>query len=525
MTGGGARQFADAETRPMPASRLWPLALLLLGLALFATNPAFTLVDDEVNVFVFATEAAAPFLHSYWIGEAPHPHPPLYDLILHGWLRVTKGDLRLLRVPSILFYVLGLWFLALAAAKLAGPESLGSTLLVGLFWPYGFHFGRLAVWYSCSFFLVAWVTYAYLQLLDRPTWARWARWTVAALALVYSNYFGWAILACLGFDFFLERRKDFFRHWRAVAATLFLLAMAYLPLWRSLAGIASSRVSLPRSSADTLYAGFAGYVLFVSESVAPWFWWLSVPALVGITSCLAIVALREGAGARRFFLYFLFLFGAMTLLGILTTKRVMLIAPWLLLPLGAAPVALEAKSIRRLLLGSLALVFAIGWFGIFARRYYAAPRFFEPWPVVAREAARSVEQGALVIGNHPVFFFYLTAALENPAAAASPRMTGVLTYSASHPSVFQPQQWEEAGQPLRTHVLLVQGVPFLPTTGRMEKAATWIGERCQLEELRRSLADPGSGWKQRFLPQLGQSPWRIEVRTYSCPNHTTTPGR
>jgi hypothetical protein len=496
----------------------WPFALLLLGLVMFLTNPSFTLIDDEVQILAVATQPVAQLVHEYWIGEAPHPHPPLFDILLHGWLWVTGGDLRLLRVPSILFYLAGLWILGLAAAQLAGSSALRNVLLLGLFWPYGFHFGRLAVWYSFCFFLVALLMHLYLRFVEKPSIQQWALVCGVALALVYSNYFGWLILACLVFDFVLERREDAIKNWRPIAGTLLLLIAAYFPLWHALALQARASASASHPVVSTgAFAGFTGYVLFVSESVAPWFWWFSVPAMLAIAYCLGVVALRGRGPSRKFLFYFLVLFAAMAALGVLTTKRAMLVSPWLLLPLALSLSWMEPRSLRRVLALSIAIVFAIGWYGTITRRYYAAPRFIEPWAAIGETAARSVQQGALVIGNNPSFFFYLTSAIQNPLPGSPPRLRGILTYSLVHQWVFQPSQWIEAGRPLRQNILLVQGVPFRPGTGDMEEVQGWLGERCQLTELQRSLADPGYLWKQRFLPELGQSAWRIEVRRYACP--------
>jgi len=505
----------------------WVAALLFLGLVLFVTNPWFTVIDDEVNTFVPASEPAAQLIHAYWVGESSHQHPPLFDFILLGWLRLTAGDLRLLRLPSILFYLPGLWLLALAARRLAGPSGMQNLLLIGLLWPYGFHFGRLAIWYSFCFFLVTLVTHTYLRLLERPTLTRWVLLTLTALALVYSNYLGWLMLACLALDLWVEQREIALKHWRRIAGTFLLLLLAYFPLWRSVVHEVRFGPELPHSLVSTVfYAGLAGYVLFVSESMAPWFWWVSVPAFLAIAVSLGVVVLRGTSRARRFLFYFFVMFAAMVVLGILTTKRPMLMAPWLLLPLSMTLATLASKALRRSLFVSLALVFGIGWFGIVSRQYYAAPRFLEPWPQAGQEAARRLERGAIVIGNHPSFFFYLTSALQNPVSTSAPRLSGVLDYTIFHPLVYAPGEWVEAGRPLRPVVVLAQGVPFLPGTGEMEKVQSWLSERCQLTESRRDLADPGYGWKQRYRPDLGQSPWRIEFRSYSCPGEKAgAPGR
>ena len=114
----------------------------------------------------------------------------------------------------------------------------------------------------------------------------------------------------------------------------------------------------------------------------------------------------------------------MTVLGIISTKRLVPVAAWLLLPVAVVLGALPRGRERTTLIAALGIVGCIGWFGIFSRQYYSAPRFIEPWAQVAAEAAAAAHArtGALIVGNNlvVVFLFYLTYALhipqERPAA-------------------------------------------------------------------------------------------------------------
>ena len=136
------------------------------------------------------------FLH----GGVQHEHPPLSDLILHGWLWLTNGNSHLLRLPSVVFYVLGAWFLLQAARRMAGDRARNCTLILLLLWPYGFHLGRLAGWYAFTFLLVSLLTLTYLKYVEQPSLKAWMPVVLCALALIYTNYFGWALIAFLGLD-------------------------------------------------------------------------------------------------------------------------------------------------------------------------------------------------------------------------------------------------------------------------------------------------------------------------------------
>ncbi len=83
-------------------------------------------------------------------------------------------------------------------------------------------------------------------------------------------------------------------------------------------------------------AAFHVFSLFVSESVAPWYWRLSVPAGLAILLCLGLVAWWLPRPARRLLFYSVAILVAMALLGILQTQSLFMLSPWVLLPVGVA---------------------------------------------------------------------------------------------------------------------------------------------------------------------------------------------
>ena len=110
--------------------------LLLLAMALLYTNPRFTFIDDETHILGLAAQPTRTFLTSLGSLLRAHEHPPLYDLFLHAWLQLTGGALPWLRLPSIVFFVAGLWCLSRAARLAGGPPSARAVLWLGWLWPY-----------------------------------------------------------------------------------------------------------------------------------------------------------------------------------------------------------------------------------------------------------------------------------------------------------------------------------------------------------------------------------------------------
>src|SRR5258706_6181738 len=126
------------------------MPLMLLGIALVASNSSFTIVDDETSVFRAAAQPVRTMLATLWSGASQHGNPPLYDILFRLWLRLTGGTFESLRVPSILLFLAGLFMLARAAARLGGPSSAQAVVGVGGFWPVWFSFGGFCPLYCVS---------------------------------------------------------------------------------------------------------------------------------------------------------------------------------------------------------------------------------------------------------------------------------------------------------------------------------------------------------------------------------------
>src|SRR3954471_16024159 len=96
---------------------------VMLAVSLLYTNRMFTFIDDEVNILSPAAQPNSIFLKSLSEIVRTHEHPPLYDLIIHFWLRVTGGAMDLIRVPAVIFFIVGLFCLSRSAKLLGGSEA------------------------------------------------------------------------------------------------------------------------------------------------------------------------------------------------------------------------------------------------------------------------------------------------------------------------------------------------------------------------------------------------------------------
>ncbi len=492
--------------------------LLLLGIGLVTTNNSVTFIDDESIILDVASNPLRTTLALFFSGAGKHEHPPLYDILLHFWLRWTGGNFDYLRIPSIFFFLAGLFLLARASRHFTGSSGGIAVIWVGVLWPFGFHFGRLATWYSFSFFLVAGLTLSYFKYLEDQTFGRWAVLFLFSASLVWTNYFGWAILGCLAMDQVLRSRtKEPVATSKALLVTAALLCASFLPLFTAFRAELPHGLNLHQRALTILAnAAFNVFSLFVSESVAPWYWRLSVPAGLAVLFCVALVVWWLPRPARRFLFYSASLMFVMALLGILQTKYLLLLSPWVLLPVGVAIETLKPRWATFGLAAALLTIGAAGWYGIYSRRYYSAPRFIEPWQEVAEDAAAKIRGGATVIANHPSFLFYLTYILRVPSQNGPWRFEGLLPESVRHPQVYSPLDWLAAGHPTSGKMVLIRGGRDPGGNQPIDDAARQLDESCGSISSRLRMRDEGYAWKQRFFPQLGEPQWRIEIREYDC---------
>jgi hypothetical protein len=215
-------------------------------------------------------------------------------------------------------------------------------------------------------------------------------------------------------------------------------------------------------------------------------------------------------------LYALLLIAAMAALGIISAKRMLPVAAWLLLPIGVMAENISRGRSRMILIGALAGIAAVGWFGIFSRGYYSAPRFIEPWGQVAVEAASRAESGSFIVGNNPSFFFYLSYALPARPQAMGEIGVAHMWQPVNSYGVFDAKDWIRSRFSKRGHVYFVRGAPGPLRDGPAWDAEQALDKWCHFESEKQFLRDPASPLKARFFPELGELPWRVQIREYTC---------
>lgn len=157
---------------------------------------------------------------------ATENNPPLYFLIMRGWVQIVPLDAGWLRVPSALFSTLAVWPLYLIGKRLGGTYcALAASLLYSIS---GYHLGFAHEVRSYSLFTLLSILSVrqLLRLADQRPHA-WAWLLVVDILLVYTHFFGWLVVGLqLLFILLVPELKHSLRDWLRMA--VFLLA-SYIP--------------------------------------------------------------------------------------------------------------------------------------------------------------------------------------------------------------------------------------------------------------------------------------------------------
>ena len=484
---------------------------------MFCTNTSFTILDDEANSLAVANRPVVEALRPFLFNEGYRVlHPPEPELAWHVWQLATRHSFLLLRVLANLFYLGAVLFTAKSAGKLAGHRAYWVTLLVGLLWPFSFQYGRIAGWYTVSTFLLALVTWIYLQLLEDQKPALWVWFAVASVAFVWANYLSLVFLLLLLADCVLFHRDLIARRRWLLLIAAAAIALAFLPLLkvasadtRQYVGSASTGISMKQ---QLVAVGYPAFAMIASAAVAPWYWPLSVP--VAVATIVLIAALWFSRG-RRWFVYGLLAMLAMVAFRVFDVKRVLVLLPWPFLAIGLSMAENNSRRCRASTY-AVAVVMIAGWIGIASGQHYATTNLREPWPKVAQMVAQDARQGATVISENPSFFFYLDyqLGLQSEMQSADSSDLGEKLYRAHGYTVLEPEV--RLSKSLHGRVVLVKGSGGFEDVESMNVLHEALDRRCKREGEYRAAPDPALVWKQRFAPNVPLLAYRTEVEWYHC---------
>ncbi len=212
------------------------ITLLALGLRLFGLDAQSLWYDEGFSVYLARMNSGEILART-----AADIQPPLYYLLLHGWIQLFGDGERALRGLSLLFGVLAVPLMYAVAWSLFRSRLAGllAALLVAAS-PLHIWYGQEARMYTLLTFLCLLSSYLLLLAIQSAnqaqkrwqTLALWAAFTLTNIAAVYTHYFAFFVLSFQALYLFLvwwEQGLRPARLIRAGLASFVVTGLAFLP--------------------------------------------------------------------------------------------------------------------------------------------------------------------------------------------------------------------------------------------------------------------------------------------------------
>lgn len=296
----------------LPTNRglLTLLAILCVATVLRGWNlPAQSFNVDEVYEVTAARETVSDLIY------AVDSMPPLFPLVLKGWLAVVGTDAAA-RWLSVLFGVLSIVCLWGAVREAAGERAALVSAAVAAVSPFHIYYSQLVRAYMLYMLLAALAAWMLIRALQDNRLRDWAAFALAAIAGMYTHYYFAVFLAvCMvAIGTYAVAARSGLPSWqvcRRAAATMFLVAIAssgtILTFTEDYAYQSGHREPRPFSvelAGYTYLSFFSGYTLGPSRAalntmsgaeamraVMPW--------TLAIGGCLAAIAVVSFHSLRR----------------------------------------------------------------------------------------------------------------------------------------------------------------------------------------------------------------------------------
>ena len=237
--------LATSIDHPIPPNRssLWPFiaelqakreTLALTGILIVGAVLRFALLGR--NSIWFDEAVTALIAQLKWQGffttlRFADTHPPLYYLLLHGWVALAGVGEVALRIPSAFFSLVSVG-LTYALTRQVSSErvSLASALLVATA-PFEIWAAQMARMYSLLGALTLGATLSLVLSIKRDRWRLWVAYAVLATLMVYTHDLAFFVLAAHGLWVASYERRHL-GHWLLAMGMVTVFYAPWIPsLW------------------------------------------------------------------------------------------------------------------------------------------------------------------------------------------------------------------------------------------------------------------------------------------------------
>ncbi|MFH1409225.1 MAG: glycosyltransferase family 39 protein [Nanoarchaeota archaeon] len=249
--------------------KLWLIAIIILGIVLrIAFLGQESLWMDETYSLVCSSQSGDAFFTCLTTAQS---QPPLYFILLSGWISLFGESEEALRSLSVIFSIAALPFIYLLARHWFKKKTASLALVFGSITFIQIFYAQEARPYALFMCLTVLTTYVLMKLFSNNR--HWPMYLASMILLVYTHYFAWFVVAFHMILAFLSKKRMPF----IMISLAFLSYLPWLPtmargIWfdsRVMLGALTTKFGLPAVLASTL---FFGIPLFSGISIAGIIW-------------------------------------------------------------------------------------------------------------------------------------------------------------------------------------------------------------------------------------------------------------
>src|SRR3990167_5325693 len=168
------------------------ILILIAGLILriYKINQSLWL-DEAINVTFVKNLNLKSLITEYSIGDF---HPPLYHILMRGWILLFGTSEFSIRLPSVIFGLATVYVVYLIGRKLFEEKTalIAATLIATS--PLHIYYSQEARMYMLAAFFTSLSVYFFVSIAKKETLIYWFGFVVSTVLMLYSDYLPYFVL-------------------------------------------------------------------------------------------------------------------------------------------------------------------------------------------------------------------------------------------------------------------------------------------------------------------------------------------
>lgn len=197
---------AEERTGWLAAIDWWLIGFLVGGLVLrlLSLTAQSIWLDEAYSVFIVKYDLG--YIWNFTVNF--DQHPPLYYILLYGWVHLFGDSLAMVRLLSVLFAVPSIWLIYLLATRLFDRNTGRVAAFIMAISPFHIWYSQETRMYSMVVFFVLLSAYFLVRAMKENRVRLWVAFSFFTILAVYSDYSAFYYLVGSGlFALYFLRQK------------------------------------------------------------------------------------------------------------------------------------------------------------------------------------------------------------------------------------------------------------------------------------------------------------------------------